>query len=375
MPNFKSDDVLIIGGGIIGLLTARELIHAGATVTLIDRNKTGKEASWAGGGILTPLYPWRYPGPVNALANWSKHRYPALADTLKIETGIDSQWIKNGLLILDKLSLEEQNNANEWSNSANSRIELLVHNDLDNYLHNSLQEREAALNKNFTQGIHLPDVAQIRNPRLVEALKKSLINAGVNIVENSEVTELLIQKKRVTGVTTHDDNYTAEKIVVASGAWSTPLLEKINISIDVKPMRGQMILINAVPELVSNIILHNNQYIIPRRDGRILVGSTLEDVGFDKSTTESAKQLLWQTAINLVPTLSQFSIEHHWAGLRPSSLQGIPIISQHPGIKNLYINTGHFRNGVILGPASARLLTDIMTGDRTIMDPKPYALG
>ncbi len=381
----KSTDVVIIGGGIIGLLSARELVHAGATVTLIDKNKMGKESSWAGGGILSPLYPWRYPASVNVLASWSTQRYAALATTLQTETGIDPQWTQSGLLILDTLSLEEQNTAREWAMTANSRFKLLANKDLHSYFDSDSKGLESknsdsngnvtALSKKFTKGIELPDVAQIRNPRLVRALKTSLLTAGVNFVENSEVTDIVIENNRISHVTTLTDKYSAEKIVVASGAWSTPLLAKVGIRIEVKPVRGQMILIKAEPGLISNIILYNNRYLIPRRDGRILVGSTLEEVGFDKSLTEAAKQSLWQTAGELIPAITQFSIEHHWAGLRPGSLMGVPTISAHPVINNLYINTGHFRNGVILGPASARLLTNIMTKKHTILDPKPYALG
>jgi len=373
MSKSNNSDILIIGGGIIGLLTARELVQAGATVTLIDKNQTGKESSWAGGGILSPLYPWRYPESVNALANWSKNYYPALAQSLTTSTGVDPQWIQNGLLILDNLSPEEQKTANDWIKANNCNIERLVNSDLQN--------TEKNLNPNFNQALQLPDIAQIRNPRLVKALKIELRATGVNIIENTEVTDLLTQHKQIVKIKTQSNNsdtnhthYSAQKIVVASGAWSASLLEKMNINIDVKPVRGQMILIKAKPGLISNIILHKDQYLIPRHDGRVLVGSTLENVGFDKSTTETARNLLWKTACKLVPALSPFPIEHHWAGLRPGTQQGIPIITQHPEIENLFINTGHFRNGVILGPASARLLTEIMMENCTTIDPKPYSL-
>jgi len=381
-PLNKCKDVLIIGGGIIGMLCARELTLAGATVTLIEKNQTGKESSWAGGGILSPLYPWRYPKAVTALAHWSSQHYAALATSLQTETGIDSQLIQSGLLVLDQLSSEEQNNAINWANSTNNNIELLANSDLHCYFNTTTDTDTdthyniAALNKKFTQGILLPNIAQIRNPRLVKALKASLLLAGVNFVENEEVSDIKIQKNRVSHIMTQTNKqYHADNVVVASGAWSTPLLAKADIRIDVKPVRGQMILINAMPGLIRHIILNNNQYLIPRQDGRILVGSTLENVGFDKSVTKEAKQSLWETATDLLPALSQFSIEHHWAGLRPGSINGIPTIAVHPDINNLYINTGHFRNGVILGPASARLLTELITENRTILDPKPYALG
>ena len=361
-----SNDVLIIGGGILGLLSARELQRAGARVTLIDKNRIGTESSWAGGGILSPLYPWRYTDPVNALAKWGQAQYPLIADALINETGIDPEWTTSGLLILDEPEPDEHNTIATWAKAFDSKLDLLVNNDI--------RRCEPVLNNKFTQGIHMPDVAQIRNPRLIKALEVSLLAAGVNIIENTEVTDIVVKANRVTGIKTPSGDYTADHIVVASGAWSTRLLAAINVTIDVKPVRGQMIIIDTQPGLVSKIILENNHYIIPRRDGQLLVGSTLEDVGFDKSTTEEAKQLLQQVAIELAPPLAQYKIKHHWAGLRPGSPGGIPIISAHPDIKGLFINTGHFRNGVVLGPASARLLTDLITSKRTILDPKPYTI-
>ncbi len=350
----------------MGLLSARELQRAGARVTLIDKNKIGTESSWAGGGILSPLYPWRYTDPVNALAKWGQAQYPIIADTLTRETGIDPEWTASGLLILDNLQPDEHNTIATWAKTFDSKLDLLVKNDI--------RRCEPVVNSKFTQGIHMPDVAQIRNPRLVKALKVALLAAGVNIIEDTEVTDIVVKSNHVTGIKTPSGDHVADHIVVASGAWSTQLLADINVTIDVKPVRGQMIIIDAQPGLVSKIILENNHYIIPRRDGQLLVGSTLEDVGFDKSTTEEAKQLLQQAAMALVPTLEQFKIKHHWAGLRPGSPKGIPIISAHPDIKGLFINTGHFRNGVILGPASARLLTDLITAKRTILDSKPYTI-
>jgi glycine oxidase len=134
-----------------------------------------------------------------------------------------------------------------------------------------------------------------------------------------------------------------------------------------------MILYRAEPNVVQRIVLSRDRYVIPRRDGRILVGSTTEEVGFDKSTTPAAMQELESEACRLIPALAGYEIEHHWAGLRPGSPNGIPYILQHPRIEGLFINTGHFRNGVVLGLASARLLADMLLGQQPILDPTPYS--
>jgi glycine oxidase len=135
-----------------------------------------------------------------------------------------------------------------------------------------------------------------------------------------------------------------------------------------------MILFHAQPGAISRIVLHNDRYVIPRRDGRVLVGSTVEHRGFDKTITDQARASLKQYALDHFPLLEQADIEHHWAGLRPGSPQGIPYIGPVPGIDGLYLNAGHFRNGVVLAPASARLMSDIVLGRNPILPPAPYAL-
>ena len=144
------------------------------------------------------------------------------------------------------------------------------------------------------------------------------------------------------------------------------------MQLPVKPVRGQMILYRAEPGVVQRIVLSQDRYVIPRRDGRILVGSTVEDVGFEKATTRAAMQELEAEARRIIPALANYPIEHHWAGLRPGSPHDIPYIMQHPRISGLFVNTGHFRNGVVLGPASARLLADILLQREPILDPLLY---
>jgi len=356
---------LIIGGGLLGMLTARELANAGVDVTLIERVATGQEASWAGGGILSPLYPWRYPESVTALAQWSQQQYPGFASELLQETGVDPEWTRNGLVVLDT---EEGRPASEWSLRNKATLERLDQQGL------KIVAPELD-NPNLTAGLWMPDIAQIRNPRFVQALKQSLLMKGVSIIEHCEVTAIQSASGKVTGVATSKGDISADCVVVAGGAWSASLLEGLELHVDVQPVRGQMLLFKAEPGVVSRIILYKDHYIIPRQDGRVLAGSTLEYVGYDKSTTGQAREELEQAALAMVPALGQYPIEKHWAGLRPGTPDSIPIIGKHPHIQGVFINTGHFRNGVVLGPASARLLADIMLGRGPILDPKPYTVG
>ncbi|OOZ35624.1 glycine oxidase ThiO [Solemya velesiana gill symbiont] len=355
--------ILIIGGGAIGMLTARELSMAGYRVAIFDRLKTGRESSWAGGGIISPLYPWRYADSVTALACWGQEHYRELAEQLSLDTGIDPEWTQSGLLVL---SPEEEETARQWAARSGSRIEILDR--------EGIASREPAIDNTPDSGIWLPDVAQVRNPRLVKALHKDLAQRGVEIHEETTVERLLIENGRICGIETDEGTYRSDKVLICAGAWTKQLLGELGTTMEITPVRGQMILFKAEPGVINRITLENDRYIIPRRDGHILFGSTLEHEGFDKRTTEEAGEELYRIATSRLPALKSYSIEKQWAGLRPGSPAGIPYIGPHPDVAGLFVNSGHFRNGVVLGPASSRLITDIMLEREPILPPAPYAL-
>jgi len=355
------NDFIVVGGGLSGMQVARELSAGGGRVTLLERGELGREASWAGGGILSPLHPWRNDDAVTALVRWSQHYFPRFAAELAEETGIDPEWLKSGLLIAEQT---EAQSAMPWAQRWDVAIEKVSG--------DRLKELEPGLAPNEGGGLWLAEVAQVRNPRLLKALARSLALRGVVIREHAEVVEFLEQDERVIGVRTPNETLHADAVVVTAGAWTAALLGSMADNWQIAPVRGQMLLFRAEPGQVRHILEQGEHYLVPRRDGRVLAGSTMEYVGFDKSTTRQAHDELHAAAVALVPALAQCPVEHHWAGLRPGSAQGIPVIGGHPRRRGLYVNAGHFRNGVVTGPASARLLADIVFDRKPCVDPAPY---
>ena len=357
-------DFLIIGGGVIGMMMARELAQAGAEVTLIDRKYCAQESTWAGGGIVSPLYPWRYPEPVTQLATWSQSSYVHLAQELIEETGYDPELRQKGMLVV---AVDDQAEALRWAEQ--------YHRPLRQVDADFVYEKEPNLIPELSGGLWMPEVCSIRNPRLGRSLRESLLQLNnVTLLEQQEVKGFKIDQNHITAVETSAGSITAQQVVIAAGAWSGQLLAMLGVDLPVKPIHGQMMLFKAQRGLVNRVVLKDGRYVIPRNDGRVLVGSTLEDIGFEKRTTEEAATSLYKTALDIVPKLADYPLEQHWSGLRPGSPEGIPYIGHVPGFNNLYINAGQFRNGLVLAPASTRLLADILLDRQLILDPAPYAL-
>ncbi|OLU20768.1 glycine oxidase ThiO [Pseudomonas sp. PA1(2017)] len=356
-------DVIVVGGGVIGLLSAYLLAGAGRRVTLVDRASVGSEASWAGGGIVSPLYPWRYSQAVTALAHWSQDYYPGFGARLFADTGVDPEVHVTGLYWLD---LDDQAEALAWAQRQSRPLcEVPVE---------AAYAQVPVLGEGFKRAIHMSGVANVRNPRLVKALRAALQGLpNVTLREHSPVLQFVRDGARVTGVVTAEGEMLAEQVVVAAGAWSGEVLKGLGLALPVEPVKGQMILFKCAEDFLPSMVLAGGRYAIPRRDGHILVGSTLERAGFDKTPTDEALASLRASAEALLPALREAEVVGHWAGLRPGSPEGIPFIGEVPEHPGLWLNCGHYRNGLVLAPASCQLLTDLMLGQQPIIDPAPYS--
>ena len=356
-------DTLIIGGGISGLLTARELLMAGRDVTIIDKSHCGQEASWAGGGILLPIYPWRQADAISDLVIASLQIYPALSRELYDSTGIDPEWLPCGMLICKNPDIDL---AIQWCLSRNIAYQTPPSALLEN------------LNTLCEHPLWLPEIAQARNPRLLKSLKAYLQQKGVCFIEDAHIDGVVIKDRRIEKISTPQHQFTPTHTILCAGAWTSEFLNHwlpdASVKLSIQPVRGQMLLFDAKPDTLSHMILDGDHYLIPRRDGKILAGSTVEQAGFEKNTTSEAKQNLYRFATELLPELKHFPICEHWAGLRPGTPNGVPYIGFHPDVDNLSVNAGHFRNGLVMGPASARLLADLILQRPATLNPAAYAL-
>ncbi|MHB1567488.1 MAG: glycine oxidase ThiO [Acidiferrobacter sp.] len=357
----RNHAIYVIGGGIIGLLTARELAAAGRTVIVAEREGVGRAASWAGGGILSPLHPWRYAEAVTALVSESQRVYPGLCRALTVATGIDPEWNPCGLL---RAGADETALAMAWA----SRIGVALS-------AQAIEDLSAARGLALTgPSLWMPEVAQVRSPRLLQALAADVRHRGVILYEQAPVEALSWRQGRITGLRIGGEECAATMVVVAAGAWSGQFLARYGLTLPVAPVQGQMIALATPVDTLTTMVLQGTRYLIPRRDGLILVGSTLEEVGFERAVTVAARDELMACAQAIMPGLADWPVVHHWAGLRPASPAGIPFIGEHPELRGLYVNTGHFRNGIVLAPASARLLADLMLGRSPWLAPELYAL-
>ena len=341
--------VIILGAGVSGLSAALTLLKRGYDIRLLERGEAGAESSWAGGGILSPLLPWDYAESLSRLALRSMAGYADWVADIETQSGRVAEFWRCGMNVLEATQPDA---ALAWCDA------------------HGLAARIKPTHAG--DGLWLPDIAQVRNPRLVAALREAVVRLGGVIHTHCAVESVTAQAGRMLAVDTAQGTFTADRFVLATGAWAGVALPGLAATPNIRPIRGQMLLFKLQPGVLDTILYRNGLYLIPRRDGHVLVGSTLEDVGFDKSTDVATRQRLHLEAAGLLPALAAVQPVQHWAGLRPGSPDNIPIIDRHPDFDNVFINTGHYRYGVTMAPASAELLVDLMEGKTPTLDPAPY---
>ncbi len=359
----KHPDVLLIGGGVIGLTAAHYLAEAGLSVTILDRTDLGQQASWAGAGILSPALPQHAHTPADQLRALSFTTYPVLSRQLLEATGID-----NGFIICGGIELigsEADSASDEW------RGEGVDFEELDE---KALHQRQPGLAASFRRGFFLPQMAQVRNPWHLRALIASCQKQGVQLEPHCPVRTLGRSGSRVEWVETDRGRRHAGRFVLTAGAWSEDLLRPLGWQPGIRPVRGQIALLNTGESGVRPLLLWGKRYLVPRGDGRILIGSTEELAGFDAQPTAAGIAGLLELATTLLPGLAGAHLEKCWAGLRPGSSDGLPYLGRVPGLENFLVAAGHFRAGLQLSPGTGLIVRDVLLGKPSPVPLEPFRL-
>ena len=348
-------DVLIVGGGVIGLSIAYELAGQGSKVCVLEQGEFGREASWAGAGILPPGNPELARGPTARLRAESHRQWPSLSRELFETTGIDNGFRKcGGISLTFGTETESCRKEIDFWRAEGVEVEPLTP--------AGLSEREPAICDETSAAYRLPDLCQVRNPRHLKALLAGCAARGVELYSGSPVVDFDCKQVKVVAVRTPTDRHSAGQFCVAAGAWTRQLLLTAGVELSIEPVRGQIVLLAVQPPPIRHVIEIGSRYLVPRSDGRILIGSTEETVGFDKSNTAAGVSGLIELATRIVPCLSAAKFERSWAGLRPETASGLPFLDRVPGMENLFVAAGHFRSGLQMSPATARLMREMILG-------------
>ena len=368
-------DCLIIGGGVIGLSLAYDLAQHGLRVRIVDRQEAGREASWAGAGILPATGPDEAHHPLDQLRVLSYQLHPHWAASLFEATGIDNGYRQCGGIYLARSHGEAAALGGLIGLMREERIAI------DRLTPTMLIDLEPALRPLAESGYlraayRLPTESQLRNPDHLQALLKATRDLGVEFSLGTHIASFEIEQGQVrAALSEKNERLPAQSFCLTAGAWTRQLLEPLELPNGILPVKGQMVMFRCQRPPLQHILNEGPRYVVPRDDGRVLVGSTEEEVGFQKQTTPDTLQELAEFGRQLVDPLHAAVIEKSWAGLRPGSFDGLPYLGQAPNLDNVYVAAGHFRNGLFLSPATAVVMGRLIRGENTQIDLSPFYPG
>jgi glycine oxidase len=359
--------VVIIGGGVIGCSIAWRLAREGIAVTVLERGRLGKEASWASAGMIAPQAEAQAAGPFFQLCLRARDTFEATLELLRADSEVDPEYDRIGILYValnDQERSELQQRA-QWQASAGGTVEELTV--------SAARELEQAISPQTIYALHMPFERRIENRRLTLAYDTAAAAKGSILVEGVTAKEVLGKGTDATGVLSSDGRvFDADVVVNAAGAWSSAI-HGVSDKFATYPVRGQIVCFDARPGQLRSSIFSLAGYLVPRRDGRILAGSTMEEAGFDKSVTLEGLTKITRAALDIAPILGELPFREAWAGLRPATRDFLPILGVSPSVSNLFYATGHFRSGILLSAITGEIFADLIQSRSLSIDIAPFS--
>jgi glycine oxidase len=357
----KRYDLIVVGGGIIGSSIAFQQSKLGRKVLILDKNKLSAEASSAAAGMLGAQAEIDENLAMLKLALKSRKMFPALIQELEELTGIHIGLVNKGMIKVacNETEIHFLQEQVQFHQKWDAEVRWL---DGD-----ALKQHEPSLSPNILGGMLIPNDGQLQAPQLSQAFANAALSKGADVIEFCEVEKILFNQEHVEGVKTPQGTFTAGNIAITSGAWAGKLLAETGVSLGIFPVKGECFsVIPSRPLITSTIFSEQGCYIVPKKDGRMIIGATNYVNSFDKNVSLKGISALSKKALSLVPDIGKASWEKAWAGIRPQTGDGLPYIGGHPSIEGLYIAAGHYRNGILLSPVTGKIVSDMI--ENSVMD-------
>ena len=359
-------DTIVLGGGIIGCALAEELGRRGLRVAVVERRHVGAEASSAAAGILSAQMDLPTPDAFFELCQASRRIYPRWIEHLQRRSGLSVGYHVDGILYLAMTAREEQTMARQarWQTKRGLPVE--------RWSRKEVRQHEPNVDGRLKRGFHFPTEAQVDNVLLLQALALACRKANVDVQERTTVRRLLTRDHTVHGIETDHGELIAPIVVNCLGSWAE-MDGRLPFPIPIEPARGQMLAFRGPRRLFRRTIISERAYVVQRRDGRLIAGSTIERAGFEKALTLAGIHGIVCGLRHLSSAVSSCTLLDTWAGFRPCVKDKRPILGKTP-ISGLYVATGHFRHGILLAPVTAKLMAELILEGRPSFDLSPFSI-
>jgi glycine oxidase len=354
---------IVIGGGIIGCSVAWRLAAEGVTTTVLERGRVGQEASWAAAGMIAPQAEAEGPGPFFDFCMKARDAFDAIVDRLVRDGGIDPEYDRAGILYvaLDADERAQLERRARWQRSVGATLEEL----------SGAEARrvEPMLSPETVYAIHMPTNRRTDNRKLTQAYAAAARKAGAEFVEGARVEGLALRGDRAIGVLMDGGStLEADVVVNAAGAWAGEIRGLEADRMKLHPVRGQIVCFEVAPGTIGPALFSLRGYVVPRRDGRLLAGSTMEEAGYNKTVTLAGLDKIARGATAIVPALGAAAFREAWAGLRPATRDLLPVLGFSPSVSNVLWAAGHFRSGILLSAITGEIVADLVKGRRPAVE-------